>query len=63
VQPGESFGSADRDDEPVGTVDDRRGTFGAALFAEWIAVMPGDAGVGRAFGRRNRARGREEWTG
>jgi hypothetical protein len=50
MQPGEPFGSGQRDHRPVRAVHHHGFAFGSALFTERIAVMPHRAGVGGTFG-------------
>jgi hypothetical protein len=46
VQPGEPLRAGDAQDVTMRTVDDRGALRRRALFAERIAVVPGDGGVG-----------------
>src|SRR5690606_15532956 len=45
MQPGQPLGAGDGEDETVRPVHDRQPFVRGALFAEWVAVMPGDRSI------------------
>ena len=51
VQPARALVAADGKHESVGSIDDGGCADGTALFAERIAVVPGDAGIDAVVGR------------
>ncbi len=50
VQPGQAVRAGDADDPAVRAVDDRRASFGLALFTQWVPVVVGYPEVGSGGG-------------